>query len=316
MTARGMLHASKLEEAIGGGEIDTVLVAFPDLQGRLVGKRVTGSYWVEHMAGGFEPVHACNYLLAVDSEMNVLPGYTFANWAQGYGDMVVQPDLATIRRIPWLDKTALVLCDLHDEHTHAPVEVSPRRILQRQVERAAALGYEVMFASELEFFLFRESLVEAAAKGYANLTPHSDVIEDYHILQTTRDEYVIRAIRNGIDGAGVPVEFSKGEAGRGQHEINLVYASPSRWPTVTSSTRTARRRLHTSTGARSRSWRSIRPTKSVPRATSIRACGRRKQTSRRCGTTTRPTTSPPRSGAGWAVRSRAVANSRGCLHRP
>ncbi len=226
MTARGMLHASKLEEAIGGGEIDTVLVAFPDLQGRLVGKRVTGSYWVEHMAGGFEPVHACNYLLAVDSEMNVLPGYTFANWAQGYGDMVVQPDLATIRRIPWLDKTALVLCDLHDEHTHAPVEVSPRRILQRQVERAAALGYEVMFASELEFFLFRESLEEAAAKGYANLTPHSDVIEDYHILQTTRDEYVIRAIRNGIDGAGVPVEFSKGEAGRGQHEINLVYASP------------------------------------------------------------------------------------------
>jgi glutamine synthetase len=221
-----MLHASKLEEAIAEGEIDTVLVAFPDLQGRLVGKRVTGSYWVDHMQGGFDPLHACNYLLAVDSEMNVLPGYAFANWDQGYGDMAAQPDLATIRRIPWLEKTALVLCDLANEETGAPVEVSPRRILQRQVERANAAGYSLMFASELEFFLFRESLEEAAAKDYTNLTPHSLVVEDYHILQTTRDEYLIRAIRNGIDGAGVPVEFSKGEAGRGQHEINLVYASP------------------------------------------------------------------------------------------
>ncbi|MDQ1447708.1 MAG: glutamine synthetase, partial [Actinomycetota bacterium] len=111
-----------------------------------------------------------------------------------------------------------------DEETGAPVEVSPRRILQRQVERAAALGYSMLFASELEFFLFRESVDEAAAKSYTNLTPHSQVIEDYHILQTTRDEYVIRAIRNAMDGAGVPIEFSKGEAGRGQHEINLAYA--------------------------------------------------------------------------------------------
>jgi glutamine synthetase len=110
--------------------------------------------------------------------------------------------------------------------TAVPIEVSPRRILQRQVERAAALGYSLNFGSELEFFLFRESQEEAAAKGYAQLTPHSDVIEDYHILQTTRDEYVIRAIRNGIDGAGIPVEFSKGEAGKGQHEINLLYAAP------------------------------------------------------------------------------------------
>src|SRR4029077_19832071 len=137
-----------------------------------------------------------------------------------------QPDLATIRKVPWLEKTALVLCDLLDEESGAPVEVSPRRILQRQVERAAAAGYQLMFASELEFYLFRESLEEAAAKDYAHLTPHSLVVEDYHILQTTRDEYVIRAIRNGIDGAGVPVEFSKGEAGRGQHEINLVFTSP------------------------------------------------------------------------------------------
>ena len=221
-----MLHASKLEEAIHEDRIDTVLVAFPDLQGRLVGKRVTGSYWVDRMAGGFEPLHACNYLLAVDSEMNVLPGYTFANWEQGYGDVVMQPDLSTIREIPWLDKTALVLCDLFTEDTNEPVEVSPRRILQKQVERAAAAGYTCNFASELEFFLFRESLDEAAAKGFNDLTPHSNVIEDYHILQTTRDEYLIRAIRNGIDAAGIPVEFSKGEAGKGQHEINLVYTDP------------------------------------------------------------------------------------------
>jgi len=187
---------------------------------------VTVSYWLDHMQGGVEPLHACNYLLAVDSEMNVLPGYAFASWEQGYGDMAAQPDLTTIRHIPWLEKTALVLCDLVDEERGEPVEVSPRRILQRQVERANAAGYSLMFASELEFFVFRESLEEAAAKDYTNLTPHSLVVEDYHILQTTRDEYLIRAIRNGIDGAGVPVEFSKGEAGRGQHEINLVFTSP------------------------------------------------------------------------------------------
>ena len=224
-TVPGMLTAAELKEEITNGAVDTVLVAFPDLQGRLVGKRVTGHYWADQMEGGQEPVHACNYLLAVDVDMNPLSGYQFANWEQGYGDVAVQPDLATIRRIPWLDATALVLCDVVDEETGAPVEVSPRRILQRQIERAAELGYTMLFASELEFFLFHESLDEAAAKGYANLTPHSQVIEDYHILQTTRDEYVIRAIRNAMDGAGIPIEFSKGEAGRGQHEINLAYAS-------------------------------------------------------------------------------------------
>jgi glutamine synthetase len=223
-TVPGMLTAAELHEEIANGVIDTVLVAFPDLQGRLVGKRVTGHYWADQMQSGQEPVHACNYLLAVDVDMNPLTGYQFANWEQGYGDVAVQPDLATIRRIPWLDATALVICDVVDEERGAPVEVSPRRILQRQVERACELGFTMQFASELEFFLFRESVDEAAAKGYTNLTPHSQVIEDYHILQTTRDEYVIRAIRNAMDGAGVPIEFSKGEAGRGQHEINLAYS--------------------------------------------------------------------------------------------
>lgn len=222
--ARGMLTVDELDDLIDAGTVDTVLVAFCDLQGRLMGKRVTGHFWRDQMGNGREPIHACNYLLAVDVEMTPLSGYRFANWEQGYGDFALVPDLATLRRIPWLEATAFVMCDVVDEHDGSPVEVSPRRILQRQVERAAALGYDVMFGSELEFFLFRESLDDASAKGFTNLTPHSDVIEDYHILQTTRDEYLIRAIRNGVDGAGVPVEFSKGEAGKGQHEINLLYA--------------------------------------------------------------------------------------------
>src|SRR5260370_19618645 len=126
MTARGMLDGASIEEAIAAGEVDTVLVAFADLQGRLVGKRVTGSYWREHMGAGVEPLHMCNYLLAVDSEMNVLPGYEFASWDQGYGDMAAQPDLATIRRVPWLARTALRLCDLLHEETNAPVQAAPR----------------------------------------------------------------------------------------------------------------------------------------------------------------------------------------------
>jgi glutamine synthetase len=216
------LGLETLREQIGTGDVDTVLVAFPDLQGRLMGKRVTGHYFLDHVEGA--GLEACNYLLAVDVEMTPVSGYRFANWEQGYGDMKAVPDFATLRPVPWLEKTALVLCDLVEEETGAPVEVSPRRILQRQVERAAAAGYAVKCGSELEFFLFRDSYEEAAAKDYTGLEPHSRVIQDYHLLQTTRDEYLIRSIRNAMDAASVPVEFSKGEAGRGQHEINLEYA--------------------------------------------------------------------------------------------
>jgi glutamine synthetase len=219
-----MLTAAELKEEITNGAIDTVLVAFPDLQGRLVGKRVTGHYWAEQMQGGLEPVHACNYLLAVDVDMTPLSGYQFANWEQGYGDVAVQP-ISRRSAVSRGSTPPRSSCATSSTRSRArPVEVSPRRILQRQVERAAEQMYSMLFASELEFFLFRESVDEAAAKSYTNLTPHSQVIEDYHILQTTRDEYVIRAIRNAMDAAGVPIEFSKGEAGRGQHEINLAYA--------------------------------------------------------------------------------------------
>jgi glutamine synthetase len=217
-----MLSADDLRAQVAAGTIDTVVVCFPDMQGRLMGKRVTGTYFCERVLGG--TIEACDYLLAVDVDMNPLPGYTFASWDTGYGDMSARPDLATLRTIPWIERTALVLCDLLVEGSDRPVEVSPRQILRRQVERAAERGLTVMIGAELEFFLFKDSYAEAAEKGYRDLRPHSDWIEDYHVLQTTRDEYVIRQIRNGMDGAGVPVEFSKGEAGRGQHEINLVYA--------------------------------------------------------------------------------------------
>jgi len=216
------LERNALEEMIRSGEIDTVLVVFPDLQGRLMGKRVTGHYFLDHVIDG--SVEACNYLLTVDVDMNVLPGYEYATWEKGYGDFSCRPDLATLRHIPWLEATALVMCDLFDEETGEPVEVAPRTILRRQLEKAAALGYTIKCGTELEFILFRESYEEAAAAGYRGLTPQNDYILDYHILQTTKDEYLIRQIRNGMDGAGVPVEFSKGEAEHGQHEINLYYA--------------------------------------------------------------------------------------------
>jgi glutamine synthetase len=221
---RVVVTLDQLEGMIGDGSIDTVLVAFPDNQGRLVGKRVMGQFFLDTVANG--SVEACNYLLAVDVDMTPLPGYRAFNWEQGYGDFSCVPDLGTIRLVPWLEKTALVLCDVVDEHDKTtPVEVAPRSILKAQEARAAELGYTVNIGAELEFFLFKDSYAEAAEKRYQGLVPHSDVIEDYHIFQTTRDEYLIRAIRLGLQAAGVPVEFSKGEAGKGQHEINLLYAT-------------------------------------------------------------------------------------------
>jgi glutamine synthetase len=218
----GNLDRRALEKRIGNGDIDTVLVVFPDMQGRFMGKRVMGDFFLHEILGD-EGMHACNYLLTVDVDMEPLPGYRYANWDKGYGDFAMVPDMNTLRLIPWLDKTALVICDVLSEEGDI-VEVAPRQILKRQLERAKDKGYRVMCGSELEFFLFRDSYEEASAKGFQDLAPHSDYIEDYHILQTTKDEYLIRQMRNGMQGAAVPVEFSKGEWGRGQHEINLVYA--------------------------------------------------------------------------------------------
>jgi glutamine synthetase len=221
---RGMLDAKAVAELIGNDEIDTVLMVFPDQQGRFMGKRLTGRYFLDDvLEGGEGAIHACNYLLAVDMEMEPIPGYAYANWDTGYGDLAMKPDLTTMRLVPWLEKTALVICDVFDEETGEPVEVAPRQILRRQVDRAKAAGYTVKCGSELEFYMFKDSYEEAAGKHYSDLRPHSDYIMDYHILQTTKDEFMIRQFRNHMDAAGVPVEFSKGEFGRGQHEINLRY---------------------------------------------------------------------------------------------
>jgi glutamine synthetase len=206
---------------IADGSIDTVIVAFPDMHGRPVGKRVTPDFFSSHVAR--HGIEVCDYLLAVDVDMNPLPGYRFANWDQGYGDMVCRPDYDTVRLLPWLPGTALVIGDLTDEEG-APIEVSPRRVLRRQLERAAERGLEVMAATELEFFLFRDSYDEAAAKGWQGLVPHTSTIEDYQLLQTSREEYILGRVRREMVGAGIPVEFSKGEAGRGQHEVNVTYA--------------------------------------------------------------------------------------------
>ena len=217
----GLFSEEELKTRIKMNDIDTVLVVFPDLAGSWKGKRMTGKFFLDDTV--HHGIEACNYLIATDVEMHVLPGYTFANWQAGYGDMRCVPDMTTLREVPWLEKTALVICDILDEHNQ-PVEVSPRQILKRQLERAAKLGYAVKCGAELEFFLFKESFESAAAKGYRDLTPDSNTIQDYHILQTTKDEHIIRAIRNGMEGAGVPIECSKGEAGFAQHEINLRYA--------------------------------------------------------------------------------------------
>ena len=217
-----MLTLSELEKAVGDGSIDTVVVAFTDMQGRLMGKRLHGEFFLD----GQIPEHGaegCNYLLALDMEMDPVPGYQIASWERGYGDFSLMPDMATLRRIPWLEATALVLCDV-GWHDGTPVNPSPRQVLKRQVERSAELGYEPMFGSELEFYLLRESFEEAHAKHYRDLTPSVPYILDYHILAATYDEPLIRQIRNGMQGAGIPVETSKGEAWPGQQEINFRFA--------------------------------------------------------------------------------------------
>jgi glutamine synthetase len=217
-----MLSPDELRTEIENGTIDTVVVAFTDMQGRLLGKRLQGDFFLEELDAG-HPVEGCNYLLALEMEMDPVPGYALASWERGYGDFALLPDLATLRRIPWLEATALVLCDVA-WHDGAPVAPSPRQVLRAQVERAAELGLTPMFGSELEFYLLKETYAEAHERHYRGLTPSVPYILDYHVLATTYDEPFIRQIRNGMQGAGIRVETSKGEAWPGQHEINFRYA--------------------------------------------------------------------------------------------
>jgi glutamine synthetase len=212
---------AELKSDVAAGQIDTVLVAFPDMQGRMIGKRFQAEYFLEV---AHDETHGCDYLLADDIDMEPVPGYEAANWGKGYGDFVMKPDLATLMKANWLEGTAIVLCDLSDHHHHEPIPHSPRAILKRQIERLAAVGYTCNAATELEFYLFDEDYRTISRKGHAHAQTAGDYIQDYHIFQTTKEEGVMRALRKHLQASGIPVESSKGEWGPGQEEINVKYA--------------------------------------------------------------------------------------------
>jgi glutamine synthetase len=216
-----VLTIEELRSRVERGEIDTVLIALCDMQGRLQGKRLTAEHFLgevaEHGAEG------CNYLLAVDVEMNTVDGYAMSSWEGGYGDFAMRPDLSTLRMVPWLQATAMVMCDLHWADG-SDVVASPRQILRRQLARLDERGWQANASTELEFIVFRETYESAWHKAYRDLSPANLYNVDYSMLGTARIEPLIRAIRNGMTGAGMHVENSKGECNDGQHEINFRYA--------------------------------------------------------------------------------------------
>ena len=215
-----MLTLEELNAEIASGRIDTVVIAMCDMQGRLQGKRLSARAFADGIAE--HGAEGCNYLLAVDVDMNPVRGYAMSSWERGYGDFVLMPDLTTLRRIPLLESTAMVQCDLL-WHDGSPVAASPRQVLRRQLERIAGRGWTAYAGSELEFILFDESYETARAKGWRGLRPANAYNVDYSILGTTMVEPVVGAIRRGMAGAGMLVEDSKGECNLGQHEVNFRY---------------------------------------------------------------------------------------------
>lgn len=217
------LTFESLKEQVRSGAVDTVLACMVDMQGRLMGKRFHAMNFIDH---SFQETHCCDYLLATDIEMGTPDGYASSSWERGYGDFIMKPDLSTLRPIPWLDGTVMVLCDLLDHHSHDYVTHAPRAVLKKQVERLKSLGFTAMMATEIEFFLFEKDYDTLRKDGYRTLAPISAYNEDYNIFQTTKEELVLRAVRNGLYGAGIPVENSKGEAETGQEELNIRYSDP------------------------------------------------------------------------------------------
>jgi glutamine synthetase len=214
------LHVEELRNLVESGGVDTVVLALPDMQGRLQGKRFHGRFFVDEVLP--HGTEACNYLLAVDVDMNTVGGYAISSWERGYGDFVVRPDLSTLRLVPWLPGTALLLGDV-EWLDGGPVAPSPRQILRRQIERLAAHGWTPMAGTELEFIVFRDSYEDAWQRGYRELTPANQYNVDYSVVGTSRVEPLLRAIRNGMAGAGMTVESAKGECNLGQHEIAFRY---------------------------------------------------------------------------------------------
>jgi glutamine synthetase len=219
---RGMLDIESLNALVASDDIDTVIVAFTDLYGRLHGKRVDASFFITDVVEN--GTHGCDYLLTVDMEMKPVAGFEYANWELGYGDFHMVPDMATMRVADWLPATAIVLCDLVDDTTHDLVPVAPRSMLRKQIERLESLGLTAKAASELEYYMYEESYREAADNGFSDLTAVGWYSEDYHILQGSREEFYNHAVRHHLAGSGIPVENSKGETGRGQHEMNIRYS--------------------------------------------------------------------------------------------
>ncbi len=217
----GNLSFDDLKTRVASGEVDTVLACLVDMQGRLMGKRFLAHHFVD---SAFEETHCCNYLLATDLEMGTPDGFASTNWESGYGDYIMQPDLSTLRTAPWLEATVMVLCDVLDHKTHAPVPHSPRAMLKQQLAKLEAMGFDAIMATELEFFIFDKSYEEISKSGFRDLTPISAYNEDYHIFQTTKEEHIMRPVRNHLYAAGIPVEGSKGEAEAGQEELNIKYA--------------------------------------------------------------------------------------------
>ena len=217
----GTLTFDALKKMVKDGSVDTVLACLVDMQGRLMGKRFHAVNFVET---SYKETHCCNYLLATDLVMSTPEGFASTSWETGYGDYVMQPDLETIRPVPWLEGTVMVLCDVLDHDTHSPIPHSPRAMLKKQIARLKELGFDAMMATELEFFLFEQSFDTIRKSGYRELTPISGYNEDYNIFQTTKEENVMRPLRNHLFAAGLPIENTKGEAEAGQEELNIRYS--------------------------------------------------------------------------------------------
>ena len=216
----GMLTLDQLRKLIDDGEIDTVLVAITDMQGRLQGKRCGARYFIEEVAE--HGTEGCNYLMAVDVDMNTVEGFAMSSWERGYGDLLMHPDFSTLRMIPWYPATALVLCDV-EWLDSSPVLASPRQVLRRQLQRLDDLGLDAYAATELEFQIFSNSYEDAFKRGYRDLEASSQYNVDYSMIGTGRVEALLRDIRNGMGGAGLYVETAKGECNLGQHEIGFMY---------------------------------------------------------------------------------------------
>jgi glutamine synthetase len=224
MEVKGKLTIDELKQKIKTEEIETIIVAFTDHYGRLLGKRYDGDFFLESVVDSGS--HACDYLLTTDMEMEPVQGYSFANWELGYGDFHLIPDMNSLRIAAWLDKTAIVLCDIHNEKDHSQVSVAPRSLLNEQISKLKLAGFDSFTATELEYYLLQNDYRSLHESNFSSLKPAGWYLEDYHILQGTREEDFTASARKFLKNSGVPVENSKGEWGLGQHELNVQYAEP------------------------------------------------------------------------------------------